>query len=122
MSSFELDLTLRLLKADASEDQLLIGLGENDPDRPMGFGEASPAKKLSAGMSWWDRHASEVKAVVCGLVTKEDSANMIANEVVQIVLGAIGAKYGMGIAAYVVALAIRKAAAGWCGEATNAAA
>jgi hypothetical protein len=121
MSSYELDLTLRLLKADATEDELLIGLGENDPDRAMGFGEASPAKKLSAGTSWWDRHAADVKTVVCGYVTKEDSANMIANEVVQIVLGTIGAKYGMGIAAYVVALAIRKAAAGWCGAANSAA-
>lgn len=112
-------LAAELFSSKISEAELFQGLGENSSSI-LGFEDASPEQKRSAGVQWWASHAQDVKKIVCKVATDKEGSSAFIKDVIQIAFAALGAKFGMAVAAYALAIALRKVTAGWCGQAESA--
>ncbi|MFM0139201.1 hypothetical protein [Caballeronia grimmiae] len=115
MDTESVDFAVELLESRASDDELVAGLGEHSVDS-FGFEDASFEEKKLAGLSWWAEHSEEIKSVVCKFACEKDASSALAKDLVAMVFALLGAKFGLAVAAYAAAIAVRRVTAGWCGR------
>jgi hypothetical protein len=106
-------LVFELVNSSRSEDDLFADLGENSSDA-LGFEDASYEEKKQAGLSWWAQHAGEIKGLVCKVANENEASSALIKDIVQVVFGLLGAKFGIGVATYAATIAARRVIAGWC--------
>lgn len=107
------DVAFQLAMSDVSEESLFVELGENNLES-FGFGEATLEQKKSDGLAWWSQHADKIKTVACRAACDNDLSSAIIKDIIQLVFGLIGEKYGMGVATYAATIAVRRVVSGWC--------
>lgn len=111
----DLAYALKLDATDLSDRELIIAIGENDPDS-LAFDEASDDQKYDAGNLWWSKRSQEIRDIVCEVTKDKDLLKSGSSDIVALIFGILGAKYGMAIAAYLAVIAARRALSGWCGQ------
>lgn len=107
---------LTIFLSNLTQDELMLGLGENLPDE-LGFDETvTPEQKISAGLNWWSANAPDIKKTVCSVACNNEANSAVVKDIVQIAFTLLGAKYGMAIATYAAVIAARQVINGWCKE------
>lgn len=104
----------QLLEMTLSDDDLFTEIGDVLLDKVGFTGNDSVDKLLETGKGWWSEKGAEVKGIVCKIACNDNFASATAKDTIQIILSALGIKFGGALAIYVTTIAIRKVSENWC--------
>jgi hypothetical protein len=106
---------VKLYESGVSEHELFAGLGKNDPD-VLAFEETTEAQDFTSGVHWWTERQVEIREMVCKALSNKEGVGVVAKDLVALIFGVLGAKYGGGIATYLAVIVVRRVVEGWCAD------